>query len=287
MQVRYKNAMLSIAGAAFDPQLTLIDSAQSFLWREHEGRFYTALYGSGLCLEPMRDGFVLHPVNEVDQEAYLHYFDLARDYAGLHRRYALYPPVVEALSKLPGLRVLNQPVWEVLVTFILSANNNVERIRKLSWLLCEHYGVPVSVCGLQLRTLPSPVVLAEVPEAALRAMGMGYRAPFLIRTARMVRDGFNLDALAELPYAEAHERLVTLSGVGDKVADCVLLFGCGHASAFPVDVWVGRLMEAWFPELRGLSKQKLLQASRVLLGDEAGIVQQFMFHCARCGLMAL
>ncbi len=287
MKVRHRNAMLSITGLNFDPQLSLIDSAQSFLWREHEGRYYTVLNGSGLCLESVQDGFVLHPVNEAEVEDYLHYFDLARDYEGLVGRYAEFPPVAEALAKLPGLRVLNQPTWEVLVTFILSANNNVERIRKLTWLLCEHFGEPVAADGLQLRSMPGPAALAAVPEAALRALGFGYRAPFLVETAKRVRDGFDLGALSELPYEEAHERLVTLSGVGDKVADCVLLFGCGHASAFPVDVWVARLMEAWFPAVRGLSKLKLQRASRAMLGDEAGIVQQFMFHCARCGIMGL
>ena len=101
-----------------------------------------------------------------------------------------------------------------------------------------------------------------------------------------MRDGFDLQAVSALPYEEAHKRLLTLSGVGDKVADCVQLFGMGQSMAFPVDVWVERLMKTWFvPETA--SKAEIRRAAHAMFGDDAGLIQQSLFHCARLGLLKL
>lgn len=286
MNTTWQDNTLRIEGVALDARLMLIDSAQCFTWREYQGKFYNVLYGSAISVEPRPDGLVLYPVREDLVEAYVHYLDLPRDYGALSGRYAGFPYAVMALERLPGLRVLNQPPWEALVGFILSANNNLSRIRRLCRLLAEHYGEAHEAGGLTLNALPSPEVLSGVSEQALRALGFGYRAPFLVNTARMVAAGFPLGELDRLPYDEAHAELTKLPGVGDKVADCVLLFGCGHSSAFPVDVWVDRLTRAWFPELaQAKSRPALKRASRALFGEDAGLVQQFMFHCARTGLI--
>ena len=102
----------------------------------------------------------------------------------------------------------------------------------------------------------------------------------------MIKDGFPLESLSDMPYEEAHRMLIQLSGVGDKVADCVQLFGTGHSEAFPVDVWVERLMKKWFiPEAHG--KREVCRKAHEMFGKEAGIVQQSLFHCARLGLIPL
>ncbi|MDL2206874.1 hypothetical protein LJC33_08205 [Eubacteriales bacterium OttesenSCG-928-N13] len=288
MKTQWRGGELLLTGIQFDAQLCLMDSAQSFVWREHKGAYYSVLHDAPIRIKQVEDGVRIYPVNEAEIEDYLIYLDLLRDYEQLALEYAEYPCIVRAVRMLPGLRVLNQPTWETLLCFILSANNNVARIRKLTWLLSEHYGALHMLDDLTLRSMPSPEVLAQVPEADLRKLGFGYRAPFLIRTAQMVLGGFDLDALRHMDYEQAHAQLVLLPGVGDKVADCVLLMGCGHASAFPVDVWVDRLMRAWFPLLRDCaSRTKLQQAARQLLGEHAGLVQQFLFHCARCSLIPL
>ena len=120
----------------------------------------------------------------------------------------------------------------------------------------------------------------------VHAITQDFDAPFLIETARRVRDGFPLEALAGQPYDAAHKQLTTLPGVGDKVADCVLLFGCGHAEAFPVDVWVARLLRDWFG-MTCQSRPALAREARSRLGGHAGLMQQFLFHAARVGAMAL
>ena len=265
-------------GVDFDARLTLLDSAQVFHWRDEGGAFCGVTAGRRARLVPREDGFLLEGCATGDEPFWIHYFDLERDYSRLAERVRDYDMAYRAMRRLPGLRVLNQPAWEALVAFIVSANNNVPRIRGIVARLIDTLGVDGA--------FPTPERLAETDEGALRAMGCGYRAPYLIDTAARVRDGFDLQAVAALPYEEAHKRLLTLSGVGDKVADCVQLFGMGQSMAFPVDVWVERLMKKWFvPETAG--KAEIRRAARDMFGNDAGLIQQSLFHCARLGLLKL
>lgn len=270
-----------VGDEALDLRLTLIDSAQCFRWVERDGRFGCVLDGGPVWLHREADG--IHAEGCADREALRHYLDLDRDYGALAAEYGHIPAARRAIGLYPGLRVLNQPAWEALICFILSANNNVPRIRGLTAALSERYG---AAYGDGLYGFPTPEALANADEAALRALKVGYRARYLIDTARRVCDGFPLDDLRRMPCDEARARLVSLPGVGEKVADCVLLFGCGHASAFPVDVWVARLLREWFG-LSGQSRAKLGREARERLGGHAGLMQQFVFHAARVGAMAL
>lgn len=269
-----------IGAEPLDLGLTLVDSAQCFRWTRDGGRFGCAFGGGAVWLHREPDG--LHAEGDVDLAFLRDYLDLDRDYAALSREYAPYPQAARAIALYPGLRVLNQPPWEALICSILTANNNVARIRGLVGALCEHYG---AACG-PLHGFPTPRQLADADEAELRALKMGYRAPYLIGAARRVVDGFPLNDLSGMPYDEAHRLLVTLPGVGDKVADCVLLFGCRHASAFPVDVWVDRLLRSWFG-IECRSRAQMCCEARALLGPNAGLMQQFLFHAARMGAIEL
>lgn len=254
-----------------DLRLTLMDSAQAFHWREFDGVFAAVVAG--------------HVRTSADEDAFARaYFDDARDYSRLMEDCAAYPVAARAVQATPGLRVLNQPPWEALVQFILSANNNVARIRALVTSLNETYGEAHAFRGATLHGFPEPEVLARLSEAELRQrVTCGYRAAYLIGTARMVADGFPLDALSAMPIEQAREELMRLPGVGPKVADCVLLLGCRHAEAFPVDVWVKRLMADWFG-VTG-SPALLAREARRMFGESCGLIQQSLFHAARVGLI--
>lgn len=267
-----------------DLQLTLIDSAQCFRWKKQGDKYGCVINGKPVWLRETENG--IEAEGEADLQALRHYLDLDRDYRMVAMKYAHIPVARQAMEMFPGMRVMNQPTWEALITFILSANNNVARIRTLTDALCMHFAQPEALKEQGLYAFPTAEMLAECTEDELRGLKMGYRAPFLIGTARRVRDGFPLDELRSMPYEEAHKALVTLPGVGDKVADCVLLFGCGHTSAFPVDVWVDRLLKSWFGvEAKGRSA--MLKKARELLGEHAGLLQQFLFHAARTGAISL
>lgn len=267
-----------------DLRLTLMDSAQCFHW-VRSGEWYGAVVGGApVWLARGKAGILAE--GDVDPAALRRYLDLDRDYEAVAREFDAIPTAREAMELFPGLRVLNQAPWEALVAFVLSANNNVGRIRGLVEALCRTLGPCRETPRGTLYGFPAPEALAGCPEDRLRALKAGYRAPFLVETARRVAEGFPLDSLRDMDYDEAHRALTTLPGVGDKVADCVLLFGCGHASAFPVDVWVARLLKSWFG-FEDMSRARMSREARQRLGPRAGIMQQFLFHAARTGAMAL
>lgn len=281
-----------LGNEAMDLRLSLIGSAQCFSWLEMPDGFIGA--PGGLPVRLWRDECGLWAetggggLNEADVKCRLrHYLDLNRNYAAIATEFAAWPVGKRAMELYPGLRVLNQPAWEALVAFILSANNNVMRIRRLVLALNREYGACLDVGGAQVYAFPSPERLAACTPEELRALGMGYRAPYLAETARRVRDGFPLEALSGMRYEDAHRALLELPGVGDKVADCVLLFGCDQSAAFPVDVWVERLLRSWFGANERMSRGKLGSFARETLGNHAGLMQQFLFQAARTGDMKL
>jgi len=269
-----------IGNECIDLRLVLMDSAQCFSWIEYADGFAGVLQGKPVYIR--QTAGEIWAEGDVSPEIVRHFLDLDRDYAAIAREYDHIPAARRAIELYPGMRVLNQPPWEALISFILSANNNVSRIRNLVAALCCALGEPCALGGQRLYAFPEPKRLAEADEDTLRGLGVGYRAPYLIRTAKMVCDGFPLEELRGMGYDRAHAALVTLSGVGDKVADCILLFGCGHSCAFPVDVWVERLLRSWFG-IEEKDRKKLCTAARCLLGAHAGLLQQFLFHAARMG----
>ena len=253
--------------------MTLIDSAQVFHWQKTENGYAAVVDGRIMTAE------------DTDEAAKI-YFDDERDYSSLALECADFPIAVKAVTELPGLRVLNQPVWEAIIAFIISANNNVKRIRSLVLKLCEEYGDAYTYEGQRFYGFPRPETLAAVdPNVLSKKVTCGYRAPYLTETARMIRDGFEIESLKDMPLESARKELMKLKGVGPKVADCVLLFGCRHADAFPVDVWVSRLMESWF-NVTG-SREFMCREALRLLGPNCGLIQQALFHAARKGLIEL
>jgi len=279
MKIEYSNGVMSVSKIVFDPRLTLMDSAQVFHWTEQDGVFRGTCGGHSACVQQTEDGFCVYGVRADEIEFWSNYFDLERDYEAVIDACAAYPMAQQAMRLLPGLRVLRQSPWETLLTFIISENNNVSRIRTIVHKLIKEFGTDGA--------FPTPAQLSEADEEALRGIGCGYRAPYLKGSACMVRDGFDPEALSEMAYEAAHEKLLTLPGVGDKVAACVQLFGMGHSEAFPVDVWVERLMRQWFFGGQKLGKKALRIRAQEMFGKNAGIIQQSLFHCARLGLIEL
>lgn len=290
MKAELAGRVLRVEGAEFDAEATLLDSAQTFHWVFEGGAYYGCADGLPLRVRQDARGIAFDPVSAEDVARVIHYFDLERDYGALAEEFSQYGCARTALTLYPGLRVLNQPAWPVLVMFILSSNNNAVRIRDLTLKLCRAYGARHEMDGVEFYDLPPPDRLAGAGEAALRALGCGYRAKYLMKTAGMVRDGFPLEGLREMSYEQAHERLVELPGVGDKVADCVQLFGLQHSQAFPVDTWVDKLLRSWFAEefagFKG-NRRRMAEAARQLFGPRAGLLQQYLFHCARKGRIAV
>jgi N-glycosylase/DNA lyase len=186
-----------------------------------------------------------------------------------------------ALDFCRGLRIMRQPAWECLATFITSSMKQVAHIRQMSLALRARFGR--SLPGTDLRAYPGPEAIAGASEADLRACGLGYRAKNLRLTAERVAAGdVDLAALTLMDDEALREALCDLPGVGRKVANCAMLFGFGRLAAFPVDTWIERILKRRY--WRGRKKVSPGVLERCLakrFGPYAGYAQQYLFHHAR------
>lgn len=201
------------------------------------------------------------------------YFDLDRDYAALRHGINADPLLKEAMDTCSGIRILRQDFFETLISFIISANNNIPRIRGIVERLCEHFGQPRSIGGEKYYTFPRPQDLAGRTLEEMAPVRAGFRAKYIIAAARMVLSGeVNEADIRSLPLEKAREILMRIPGVGPKVAHCVLLYGAGRLTAFPADVWIRRVLrESYGGE----------NCDPAVFGPYAGLAQMYLFHYAR------
>lgn len=248
---------------------------QSFRWKAlPDGAWEGTAEQYHAIIRRTAEGLRIEPCDAVAFEGFWrHYLDLDFDYPACTAQLCQDEVLEPMLRRCGGLRLLNQPVWECLASFLISSNNNVKRIEGIVERLSQRYGEDLGGC----RAFPTPRALAQAGEEALRACGLGYRAAFVWRSALAVEAGFPLDELSAMGYAAAKERLLELHGVGEKVADCVLLFSCGYREAFPVDVWVHRAVtEAYAGAGSKPAELRAFAARR--FGMLAGLAQQILFH---------
>ena len=262
-----------------------LNSGQAFRWTA-DGAGWMGVVGSNwVRLEPGPDSILAETAGPVDRWDWLtHYLQLELDYPQMLAGFPKDEPMHAAISACRGLRLLRQDPWECLASFILSSTKQIVQIRQIIANLCQRFGKPLAVPHGQpaVCTFPTPESLASATEAELRECKMGFRAPYLRETARLIAEGnFNLAELHSLPLAEARARLLTLPGVGRKIADCVMLFAYGFPAAFPVDVWVARALgELYFPRRRP-TRQKLELFIETHFGPHPGYAQQYLFHYMR------
>lgn len=192
-------------------------------------------------------------------------------------------PMQIAVERCHGLRLLRQEPWECLASFILSSTKQIVQIRQIVVRLCELHGDQnPGFAGEPAFAFPTPEQIAALSEAQLRQCKMGFRAPYLRAAARRVADGaLDLAGLARLELAEARAHLLSLPGVGPKIADCVLLFACGFPTAFPVDVWVMRALRQFYFRNRRIPLARLREFSTTHFGPHGGYAQQYLFHSLR------
>lgn len=199
------------------------------------------------------------------------YFDCDRDYGMIKR--SIDPKdsyLTGAAQKGWGIRILKQDVWEMIITFIISQQNNIPRIRKCVEAICKAYGdCRQNPKGESYYLFPTPKALAQASEEELRALNLGYRSKYIAKTARMITDGeIVLETLDTMPYEEAKTELMKLCGVGRKVAECICLFGLHHVEAFPVDTHIQKVLSNWYPDGFPFERYE----------GYAGILQQYIFY---------
>ena len=243
------------------------------------GRFTGLIGEAPVCVEQRGDELL---VTSGMETLAARYFALDHPLEAIYASFPLDPPMQAALAYCRGVRLIRQPLWECLATFITSAMKQVAHIRQMSRSLRERFGRRVEFRGDALFAYPGPERLAAVSEEALRACGLGFRAGNLLATARMVAEGVvDLEAIRSLPDDAARAELARLPGVGPKVANCVLLFAYERFSAFPIDVWIKRvLMQRYFLKKR-VTERQMEEFAAAYFAPYGGYAQQYLFHHAR------
>jgi N-glycosylase/DNA lyase len=265
----------------FDLALTL-NSGQVFHWRAEGAGFAGAIGDQAVYVEPRKGSLLVAPGGAADLVR--RYFALDHPLAEIRRSFpADDAALATAAASCGGLRIIRQPFWECTATFITSAMKQVAHIRQISESLRWHHGLAVRAGDLEARAYPTPAALAALTESDLRACGLGFRAAKLRATAQRFAAGEILEEdLRGLPRAEAELTLRALPGVGPKVANCVLLFALEHLDAFPIDVWIERVLrERYFRGKRGVTPARLREFSQSHFGPYGGYAQQYLFHHAR------
>lgn len=260
---------------------TTLESGQVFGFRkDSSGAFEGRLAGSVFRLRQAGDW--LHAQSDLNgrtRDVLSQYFDLNRDLTPLYQIIDDDAALKPSLRACAGLRLIRQDAWEALACFIISSNNNVKRIQHIWRNLASYF-------GRESGAFPSALQIARSHERVLRSLGLGYRAPYLWASARFVAScPESLVAIRELEYEAARERVSAFPGIGPKVADCVLLYGFQKYEAFPVDVWIHRVMRQLYFKNRSVSPDRMIRFARRRWGPWTGYVQQYLFHGGRTGVL--
>lgn len=268
-----------ISAPHFNLALTL-ESGQVFHWHPH-GRGWVGTIGA-LAVYVEQDGKSLQ-ISRGTKDQITQYFALDHALPQIYKTFPKDPDMAKALAYCAGITIMQQPVWESLATFITSSLKQVTHIRQMSLAIRKTFGVPVFFPGVELYTYPSPERLAVASEKQLRECKLGFRAKNLLGSARMIADGkIDLERIKTMDDAEALAELCKLPGVGEKVANCVLLFAYGRLKAFPIDVWIERVLrETYFKGKRKVTAKRLKHFSSEYFGPYGGYAQQYLFHHAR------
>ena len=262
-----------------------LTSGQAFRWRREKDSWVGVIGKHWVRLRSGNNSIIAETAEPVTRWNWLtEYLQIENDLNAVLASFPNDEPMRAAVAASPGLRLLRQHPWECLASFILSSTKQIVQIQQIIKLLCERFGrsLPIPPGFAPSFSFPTPARLADSIEAELRDCKMGFRAPYLLATARIIASGqLNLDRLNRLTLEQAREQLLQLPGVGRKIADCVLLFACGFQTAFPIDVWVIKaLRELYFPRRR-VGLPKLQQFAATHFGKNAGYAQQYLFHYRR------
>ena len=254
----------------FDLSHTL-DCGQCFRWSKTDFGYEGIVGSNYLEISQCGDELILkNTSDQVFEKFWKNYFDFGIDYEKIGKSFAnVHPVIKKAYEYCGGIHILRQDPWESLCSFIISQNNNIPRIKKIVSCLCTLFGEKINH-GF---SFPSAESLSTLSEKDLEPIRSGFRAKYILDAARKVANlEVNFTKIQNMDFLEAKKSLMQISGVGPKIADCVLLYGFHRLEAFPVDVWMKKIMEKFF---KGESPH--------IFGQYAGVAQQYLYHYSRTG----
>ena len=269
----------------------IFECGQCFRWNKEKDDSYTGIWKENVVnIKKEGKNYIFNGIcnNGNLEKEIIEYFDLNRDYEKIKEELSKKDDYMRnSITYGNGIRILNQDLWETIISFIISANNNIPRIKGIIERLSKNYGKEIEWQGKKYYTFPTPEELKNVTVQEYRKIGLGFRDIRLYETTKMILEGkINLKELEQNPNTlEVREKLLTLSGVGPKVADCILLFSSlKRFEVFPIDVWVRRVMNELYIKEQDESKinrNKIEKIAREKFGDLAGLAQQYLFYWRR------
>ena len=280
-------SFLPLGGQPLDLETTLF-SGQVFRWRKRESWYEGVVFGQIVRVREVEGGMAFETADDdVDLTAsrLRDYFSLDVDLAEVYSALSRDRGLREALDRYRGMRVLRQDPWETTLSFLCAQNSNVLRITRNVEDMCRSFGRAMSFGGHTRHAYPTPEALAGAGEGALRELGLGYRARYIVAAAeRVARGEIDLLALRETSYDGALNALMALDGIGDKVANCIMLFCMDKPQAFPVDTHILQVLRERYPnaeEVHSSDIRRVRAWAQEYFAPYAGYANHYLFHSRR------
>ena len=272
----------------------IFECGQCFRWNKEDNGSYTGVTSKCVInVEKVKSKIIFDAkpfskMSDADIKKHIaYYFDLDRDYSKLRKKIASVDDNLKVATKYgKGIRILNQEPWETIISFIISANNNIPRIKGIIERMSEKYGKKIVFNNKTYYSFPTPKELSKATVEDLRKLGLGFRDKRIYETTKLIASGeVDLKKLFKLNTTDARDELLDLQGVGPKVADCILLFSdLKRFDVFPIDVWVRRVMNELYihnKDENKVSKKEIEKIANEKFGDYKGLAQQYLFYWKR------
>lgn len=282
MKIYEENGNLILSGVRDFDLTETFDCGQCFRWEKTDDAYLGIAYGLPLKISQTDHTITLHETSICEwDKVWSKYFDMERDYGKIKETLSHDPIMKEAISFGEGIRILRQEPFECLISFIISASNNIPRIKKIINSLCTEFGEKITYMGKDFYAFPTPEKLAGLSLSDLGVIKAGFRDKYILNTAKAVMNGqIDLECLKSASFEYAKTELLKLSGVGNKVAECVLLFSLEKYGSFPVDVWIKRIMEHCYFDSEQ-DKEVISAFAEEKFSELCGFAQQYLFYWAR------
>lgn len=261
-----------------------LECGQCFRWKEIDNYYIGVIKDRVIKIRQDGNTLYIKSNNLENLEVVVRdYFELDKNYKEIEERISKVDTYVkEAVKNTSGLRHLKQDFFETIISYIISANNNIPRISKSVNEISRRYGKEVEFEGEKYYLFPRPEELKNVSIDEYRECGVGFRDKYIYNTVKKInKKEIDLEQMQNMNTEELKKLLLTLMGVGPKVADCILLFSCSRQEVFPIDVWVERVMKKLYFEENDVTKKQILEYSDKNFGKDAGIIQQHLFYNIR------
>lgn len=283
MNIISKNNNLILMNTADFNLEHIFECGQCFRFNKVADNTYLGVaFGRALKISQEGSTVTLYDTTERDfYDIWFDFFDFSRDYGKIKAELSNDSVLREAIKYGEGIRILKQDLWETIISFIISASNNIPRIKGIIERFCENFGEKIHYMGSTYYSFPTPQVTASLSKEDLSVIRAGFRDKYIIDAANKINSGeLSLEYIKSLPAPEAKQALMTINGIGSKVSNCILLFGLNRTDAFPIDVWIKRIMEyCYFDDEQSIDT--ISRFAKEKFSDIGGYAQQYLFFWAR------